>query len=88
LKPAINLVHVVIHREDDQVFIASLIPIGDEKGAKRTLAAYTIRLQVDMLGGSMGFMKRRAARPRLLKALKTGLEGLRQCAESLLVERR
>jgi len=105
LKPVINLVHVVIYREDDRVFIASkqiysshyteaalsvaeLIPVGDEKGAKRTLAAYTIRLQVDMLGGPMGFMKRRAAQPRLLEALKTGLEGLRQCAESALVERR
>jgi hypothetical protein len=105
LKPVLSLVHVVIHRENNHVFIASkqiysshyteaglivaeLIPFSDEKGAKRTLAAYTIRLQVDMLGGSMGFMKRRAAQPRLLETLKTGLEGLRHCAESLLVERR
>ena len=36
----------------------------------------------------MGFMKRRAAQPRMLEALKTVLEGLRQCAESLFVERR
>ena len=105
LKPVLSLVHVVIHRENNRVFIASkqiysshyteaglivaeLIPFSDEKGAKRTLAAYTIRLQVDMLGGSMGFMKRRAAQPRMLETLKTGLEGLRHCAESLLVERR
>jgi hypothetical protein len=105
LKPVIGLVHVVIYREDDRVFIASkqiysshyteaalsvgeLIPIGDEKGAKRTLAAYTIRLQVDLLGGPMGFMKRRAAQSPMLEALKTVLEGLRQCAESMLVERR
>ena len=105
LKPVISLVHVVIYREDDRVFIASkqiysshyteaglsvaeLIPIGDEKGAKRTLTAYTIRLQVDLLGGPMGFMKRRAAQPRMLEALKTVLESLRQCAESLFVERR
>jgi hypothetical protein len=104
LKPVISLVHVVIYRENDRVFIAlkqiysshyteaglsviELIPINDEKGAKRIIAAYTIRLQVDLLGGLMGFMKRRAAQPRLLEALKTGLEGLRQCAESLLVER-
>ena len=66
----------------------ALIPIGDEKGAKRTLAAYTIRLQVDLLGGPMGFMKRRAAQPRMLEALETVLEGLRQCAESMLMERR
>ena len=105
LKPVISLVHVVIYREHDRVFIASkqiysshyteaglsvaeLIPIGDEKGAKRTLTAYTIRLQVDLLGGPMGFMKRRAAQPRMLEALKTVLESLRQCAESLFVERR
>jgi len=104
LKPVLSLVHVVIYRENDRVFLASkqiysshyteaglsvteLIPIGDEKGAKRTLAAYTIRLQVDLLGGSMGFMKKRAAQPRMLETLKTGLEGLRQCAESLLAER-
>jgi len=105
LKPVISLVHVVIYRENDRVFIASkqiysshyteaglsvaeLIPFNDEKGAKRTLAAYTIRLQVDLLGGSMGFMKRRAAQPRMLETIKTGLEGLRQCAESLLAEQR
>jgi hypothetical protein len=105
LKPVLSLVHVVIYREDDRVFIASkqvysshyteaglsvaeLIPFSDENGAARALAAYTIRLQVDMLGGSMGFMKRRAAQPRLLDTLKTALDGLRHCAESLLVERR
>ena len=105
LKPVLSLVHVVIHRENNHVFIASkqiysnhyteaglsvaeLIPYIDEKGSRRTLAAYTIRLQVDMLGGSMGFMKRRAAQPRLIETLKTALGGLRQCAESILVERR
>jgi hypothetical protein len=105
LKPVLSLVHVVIYREDNRVFIASkqvysnhyteaalsvaeLIPFSDEKGARRTLVAYTIRLHVDMLGGSMGFMKRRAAQPRLLETLKTALEGLRHCAESPLVERR
>ena len=105
LKPVISLVHVVIYRGNDRVFIASkqiysshytdaglsvaeLIPFSDEKGAKRTLAAYTIRLQVDMLGGSMGFIKRRAAHPHMLETIKTGLEGLRRCAEALLAEQR
>jgi hypothetical protein len=105
LKPVLSLVHVVIHREGNRVFIASkqiysshyteagllvaeLIPFSDENGAMRTLAAYTIRLQVDMLGGPMGFMKRRAAQPRLVETLKTALEGMRRSAESLLVERR
>src|SRR5262245_4744501 len=105
LKPVISLVHVVIYRENDRLFIVSkqiysshyteaglsvaeLIPFTDEKGAKRTLAAYTIRLQVDLLGGPMGFMKRRASQPRMLETLETGLEGLRQCAESLMAEQR
>jgi hypothetical protein len=76
------------HYTEAGLSVAELIPLSDEKRARRTLAAYTIRLQVDMLGGSMGFMKRRAAQPRLLETLKTALEGLRQCAESTLVERR
>lgn len=104
MKPVLSLVHVLIYRENDRIFIASkqvysshyteaglsvaeLIPFSDEKGAKRTLAVYSIRLQVDLLGGPMGFMKRRAAQPRMLETLKTGLEGLRQCAESMLAER-
>jgi hypothetical protein len=105
LKPIISLVHVVIYRENDRVFIVSkqiytshyteaglsvaeLIPFSDEKSSKHTLAAYTIRLQVDMLGGSMGFIKRRAAHPHMLETIKTGLEGLRRCAEALLAEQR
>ncbi len=105
LRPVLSLVHVIIHRENSRVFIASkqiysshyteaglsvaeLIPFNDENGAKRTLAAYTIRLQVDLLGGSMGFMKRRAAQPRMLETITTGLEGFRQCAESLLADQR
>jgi len=38
-----------------------LIPFSDENGAMPTLAAYTIRLQAELLDSSMGFMKRRAA---------------------------
>lgn len=76
------------HYTEAGLSVAELIPFSGEKGAKRTLAAYTIRLQVDLLGGSMGFMKRRAAQPRMLDTIKTGLEGLRQCAESLLAEQR
>lgn len=45
-------------------------------------------LQVDLLGGPMGFIKRRAAQPRMLETLKMGLEGLRQCAEAMLTEQR
>jgi hypothetical protein len=76
------------HYTEAGLSVAELIPFSDEKGAKRTLASYTIRLQVDLLGGSMGFMKRRAAQPRMLETLQTGLEGLRHCAESLMAEQR
>jgi hypothetical protein len=34
----------------------------------------------------MSFMKKRAAQRRMLETPKTGLKGLRQCAESLLVK--
>jgi hypothetical protein len=76
------------HYTEAGLLVAELIPFSDEKGARRTLAAYKIRLQVDMLGGSMGFMKRRAAQPRLLETLKTALDGMRRSAESPPVERR
>jgi hypothetical protein len=76
------------HYTEAGLSVAEFIPFRDEKGATRTLTTYTIRLQVDMLGGSMSFMKRRAAQPRLLEALKIALEGLRHSAESQLVERR
>jgi hypothetical protein len=36
----------------------------------------------------MGFVMRRAAHPSRLETLKTGLEGMRRCAEPLLAERR
>jgi hypothetical protein len=99
LKPVINLVHVMIHRDGNRVFIASkqiysshytnaalsvaeLIPFTDSHGLSRTIVAYTIRLQVDMLGGAMGFMKKRMAQPRMLGALKDSLNGLRVTMEA------
>lgn len=71
------------HYTEAGLSVAELIPFNGEKGEKRTLAAYTIHLQVDLLGGPMGFIKRRAAQPRMLETIRTGLEGLRQCAETL-----
>ena len=100
LKPVINVVHVMIHRDGNRVFIASkqiysshyteaglsvaeLIPFKDNEGLPRTIVVYTIRLQVDMLGGAMGFMKKRMAQPRMLSALKESLNGLRTNMEAL-----
>ncbi len=65
------------HYTEAGMGIAELIPITDQHGKVRTLTAYTIRLQVDMFGGTMGFMKKRMAQPRMLEKLKESLQGLR-----------
>lgn len=100
LKPVINVVHVLIHRDGNRVYIASkqlysthyteaglsvaeLIPFADGQGQARTIVIYTIRLQVDMLGGSFGFMKKRLAQPRMLGTLKQSLDGMRVTMERL-----
>ncbi len=100
LKPVINVVHVLIHRDGNRVFIASkqlysthyteaglsvaeLIPFTDERNQTRTIVIYTIRLQVDMLGGSLGFMKKRMAQPRMVATLKQSLNGMRVTMETL-----
>jgi len=100
LKPVINVVHVLIHRDGTRVYIASkqlysthyteaglsvaeLIPFADGQGQARTIVIYTIRLQVDMLGGSFGFMKKRLAQPRMLGTLKQSLDGMRVTMERL-----
>jgi hypothetical protein len=100
LKAVINVVHVLIHRDGNRVYIASkqlysthyteaglsvaeLILFADGQGQKRTIVIYTIRLQVDMLGGSFGFMKKRMAQPRMLGMLKLSLDGMRLTMETL-----
>ncbi len=100
LKPVITIVHVLIHKDGDRVFIASkqiysshyteaglsvaeLIPYKDTLGQPRTVIAYTIRLQVDILGGTLGFMKKRMAQPRMLGTLKDSINGLRMNMEAL-----
>jgi hypothetical protein len=100
LKPVITVVHVLIHRDRNRVYIASkqlysthyteaslsvaeLIPFEDGHGQARTIVIYTIRLQVDMLGGSFGFMKKRLAQPRMLGILKQSLDGMRVTMETL-----
>jgi len=100
MKPVINVVHVIIHRDNNRVLIASkqlycshytdaglsvaeLIPFNDFQGTPRTLIAYSLRLQVDMLGGALGFMKKRMAQPRILGALKESLVELRSNMEAI-----
>jgi hypothetical protein len=99
LKPVINLVHVLIHRDGHRTFVASkqiysshytegglsvaeLIPFTDEEGQTRTMVVYSIRLQVDMLGGILGSMKKRLAQPRMLATLRESLSGMRETMEA------
>jgi hypothetical protein len=70
------------HYTEAGLGIAELINFTDQEGRPHTLTAYTIRLQVDMLGGSMGFIKRRMAQPRMIETLKESLSGLRYNVEA------
>jgi hypothetical protein len=70
------------HYTEAGLGIAELIPFTDQHGKVRTLTAYTIRLQVDMFGGTMGFLKKRMAQPRMLETLKESLQGLRTNMEA------
>src|SRR5262249_9186752 len=70
------------HYTEAGLSVAELIPFTDAQGKPHTLVAYTIRLQVDLLGGATGFMKRRMAQPRMLETLKESLLGLRRHVEA------
>lgn len=99
MKPVISIVHLLIHKDEDRVYIASkqlysshyteaglsvgeLIPFKDERGQVKTIFAFSLRLQVDMLGGALGFMKKRMAQPRLLSSIKDSLSHLRTNMEA------
>lgn len=71
------------HYTEAGLGVAELIPFTAPSGQTRTLAAYTIRLQVDLLGGSMGFMKKRMAQSQMMDNLKTSLAALRLTVETL-----
>lgn len=71
------------HYTEAGLAVAELIPFTDAAGQTRTLVAYTIRLQVDLLGGSVGFMKKRMAQPHMLENLKTSLAALRVNVETM-----
>lgn len=71
------------HYTEAGLGIAELIPLTDQNGKVHTLVAYTIRLQVDMFGGPMGFLKKRMAHPRMLETLRESLQGLRANVEGM-----
>ena len=70
------------HYTEAGLAIAELVPFKDQHDKTHTLMAYTIRLQVDILSGPMGFMKKRMAQPRMIKTLKESLQGLRANVET------
>lgn len=70
------------HYTEAGLGIAELIPLTSQQGKNCTLVAYTIRLQVDIFGGAMGFLKNRMARPHMLEMLKESLQGLRTNVEA------
>lgn len=70
------------HYTEAGLGVAELIPTFDAEGQRRTVIAYTLRLQVDMLGGKMNFLSRRMAQPKMLAKLKESLKGLRVALEA------
>ena len=70
------------HYTDGALSVAELIPFVDGGKQPHTLVLYWIRLQVDMLGGALNFMKKRMAQPKMLQALKESLHGIRLTMES------
>src|SRR5262249_23100407 len=98
LKPVISIVHVLIHNEPKHSFFASkqiyashyaeaglsvvdMVPIVEE-GRRRTVVAYTIRLQVDLFDGPGGFLSRRFAQARLRAKLRDSLMEFREKLQS------
>jgi hypothetical protein len=65
------------HYTEAGLMVAELTPFADAEGRERTLVVNAVRLRLDLLGGAFGFVKRRAAQPRLLDALKESLAWLR-----------
>jgi len=99
LKSIITLVHLLIHREGERIFIASkqiysshyneaglcvaeLIPFDDYRGRNHTVVVYTLRLAPDMMGGPLGFMKKRMAMPKMQVTLRDSLARIRENIES------
>ncbi|HWP44341.1 MAG TPA: hypothetical protein VNO14_13940 [Blastocatellia bacterium] len=69
------------HYTEAGLSVAELTPFTDNKGQFHTLILYWIRLQVDMLGGTLGFMKKRMVQPRMRRTLKESLNKVRLAME-------
>jgi hypothetical protein len=70
------------HYNEAGLTVADLIPFSDDSGRVHTVVVYTIRLEPDMLGGTLGFMKKRMAMPRMEMTLRNSLARIRENIES------
>jgi hypothetical protein len=69
------------HYTDAAMSVAEFIPFTDSAGQVHTIITYTLRLQPDMLGGTLGFVKKRMAAPKILGSLRDNLERLQTTVE-------
>ncbi len=65
------------HYTEAAFVLAELIPIPDPAGRTQTIVVYSVGVQTDLLGGQLGFLKKKFAQSKLLSTLKGGLATLR-----------
>src|SRR5262249_52982914 len=65
------------HYTEAAMTVAEFIPFGSALDRPRTLVVFTVRIQLDVMGGGFSFVKKRLAEPRVLLTLKDSLKGLR-----------
>ncbi|QUV86651.1 hypothetical protein [Chloracidobacterium aggregatum] len=65
------------HYTEAAFVLAELIPFTDPTGRTQTIVVYSVCLQTDLLGGQLGFLKKKFAQSKLLSTLKGGLTTLR-----------
>jgi len=70
------------HYNEAGLSVAELIPFDDYKGQSHTVVVYTLRLEPDMMGGPLGFMKKRVAMPKMQVTLRDSLARIRDNLES------
>ncbi|AEP13293.1 hypothetical protein [Chloracidobacterium thermophilum] len=65
------------HYTEAAFVLAELIPVTDPAGRTQTIVVYSVGVQTDLLGGQLGFLKKKFAQSKLLSTLKGGLTTLR-----------
>ncbi len=65
------------HYTEAAFVLAELIPVTDAAGRTQTIVVYSVGVQTDLLGGQLGFLKKKLAQSKLLSTLKGGLMTLR-----------